>query len=183
MTMTDRPRDYLERPGQTRLALQRDMAMGALSPAELRVKYNATASALKAFRTRHADTIAAIAADINNRFAGLWIADKEQRVAAYQADVDLVDAEVERVLAERDAAMKRAEIGAKMHVHEMDEDGELLDAQLSTATDLGRLSRIKHRALRSVAEELGQLPTRMIVKSEGGGAVHVYGSGVDTDKV
>lgn len=155
------------------------MAVGALTPAELRAKYNATAGAIKAFRARHAEAIEAIRADLNNRFAGLWIAEKEARIASYQADVELVDAEVERVLAERDSTIAKATGG----VIEADEDGELLDAQLTVATDLGRLSRIKHRALRSVAEELGQLPTRMLVKSEGGGAVHVYGAGVDTDKV
>lgn len=177
--MSTKPRDFLERPGQTRLSLQRDLAEGRLSPKELREKYDASAAGIRDFERRHKDTIDAIKADIENSLAGLWIADKESRVASYQADVELVDAEVERVLAERDSTIAKATGG----VIEADEDGELLDAQLTVATDLGRLSRIKHRALRSVAEELGQLPTRMIVKSEGGGAVHVYGSGVDTDKV
>lgn len=176
--MSDRPRDFLDR-GQTRILLQRDLATEQLTREELAQKYGATKSGITSFAKKYATVIAEIRADLSNRYAGMWIADKDRRVAAYQADVDLVDEETERVLRERDAAIARATGG----VLEADEDGELFDAQISAATDLGRLSRIKHRALRSVAEELGQLPTRMLVKAEEGGAVHVYGSGVDTDKV
>lgn len=177
--MSTKPRDFLERPGQVRFSLQRDIAEGKLSPAELRAKYNASSAGIRDFGNRHAAVIAEMRANLEDKLAGLWVADKQKRVAAYMADIELVDSETERVLTGRDEAMSEGAARAL----EADEDGELLDVQLTVATDLGRLSRIKHRALRSVAEELGQLPTRMVVKSEGGGAVHVYGADVDTGKV
>jgi hypothetical protein len=145
-----------------RFQLQRDIAEGHMSRGQLAKKYGATVSGIRDFEKRHAAVV-----------------EKEQRVASYMADVELVEAETARVLDDRESTIAKATGGAI----EADEDGEMLDAQLTVATDLGRLSRIKHRALRSVAEELGQLPTRMVVKNEGGGAVHVYGSGVDTEKV
>lgn len=176
--MSSRPRDFLDR-GHVRIALQRDLATGGQTHEALAAKYGATKSGITSFAKRYSAVIAEIAADLDNQFAGLWAANKERRIASYQADVELVESEVDRVLAEREATMAKAKDAGG----EVDEDGELLDAQLTVATDLGRLNRIKHRALRSIAEELGQLPTRMVVKSEGGGAVHVYGAGVDTDKV
>jgi hypothetical protein len=180
--MAVRPRDFLDR-GHVRLQLQRDLAVGALTYQELATKYGATKSGIGSFAKKYADVVETIRGDLGNKFAGLWVADKELRVAAYMADIELVESETERVLSERDAQLTEAAKRAKAGELEVDEDGELIDAQLSVATDLGRLSRIKHRALRSVAEELGQLPTRMLVKAEGGGAVHVYGADVDTDKV
>lgn len=180
--MSDRPRNFLDR-GYIRIELQRELAVGTVTHAELAKKYGCARSGISTFAKKYQSVIADIAADLDNRYAGLWIADKDKRVAAYQADAELVEAETERVLAERDAMMTDAAKRASGGEREVDEDGELLDAQLSVATDLGRLSRIKHRALRSVAEELGQLPTRMLVRAEQGGAVHVYGSDVDTEQV
>jgi hypothetical protein len=173
--MTDRPRDFLDR-GHIRIALQRDLATGSMTRDQLATKYGASKSGIQSFYRKYQGVIEEIAADLDNRYAGLWIADKDRRVAAYQADVDLVEAETERVLAARDE--RRALLGDGGA--EVDEDGEV-EKELTVATDLGRLSRIKHRALRSVAEELGQLPTRMMVKAEEGGAVHFYG--IDVDKV
>jgi hypothetical protein len=174
MPMSTGPRAFLERPGHVRFQLQRLLAEGNHSKAQLAKQFGASVEGIREFEKRHVATIQAMRDDLNNRFAGLWIADKEQRVASYMADVELVEAETARVLDARNEP--------KAGAPEPDEDGELA-AEVTVATDLGRLSRIKHRALRSVAEELGQLPTRMLVKAEEGGAVHVYGSGVDTDKV
>lgn len=178
--MAVRPRDFLDR-GHVRLQLQRDLAVGALTYQELATKYGATKSGIGSFAKKYADVVETIRGDLGNKFAGLWVADKELRVAAYMADIDLVDSETARVLDARDERIAQ-QAEARPGPIEVDEDGELT-AEVTVATDLGRLSRIKHRALRSVAEELGQLPTRMLVKAEEGGAVHVYGSGVDTDKV
>ena len=175
--MTTRPRDFLDR-GHVRIVLQRDLAVGELTYAELAARYGATKSGIASFARKYATVIAEIKADLDNRYAGMWIADKDRRVAAYQADADLVDEETERVLKARDEHRELL----KEQGTEVDEDGETAK-EIGVATDLGRLSRIKHRALRSVAEELGQLPTRMLVRSEQGGAVHVYGSDVDTDAV
>lgn len=176
--MSSKPRDFLERPGHIRFQLQRDIAEGKLSPKELREKYGASAAGIRSFELRHKATIEAMRADIDNEFAGLWIAEKRQRVAAYERNAALIAAEIEALA------------DGRVTVHgESDGDGSTDEAEDGAASvddvsgAIGRLTRAYDRALRSVAEELGQLPTRMVVKSEGGGAVHVYGAGVDTDKV
>jgi hypothetical protein len=169
----------LER-GHVKLALQRELAEGNLSPAKLAQKYGVSREGVRDFAKRYAAVIEEIRADLTNEFAGLWVADKKRRVAAYQQDIDLVDAETERVLAARDEHREMLSSGGDGGGG-FDEDGEI-EAEVGVATDLGRLSRIKHRALRAVAEELGQLPTRALLRIEDDGAGHSY-VGVDIDKV
>lgn len=158
------------------MALIRAIALGEKTRAELARERGVTAQAISEFTKRHAEAIAQVKANVTNEFAGLWIAQKAERVAAYQQNAEIIAAEIEAL---RDG---------RVIVHggdedERDEHGEDDDAAPDVSGALGRLTRAYDRALRSVAEELGQLPTRMIVKNEGGGAVHVYGADVDTDKV
>ncbi len=157
------------------MTLIRALALGEKTNAELAREREVTASAIKEFSKRHAAAIAEVKANVADEFAGLWIAQKRERVSAYQQNAEILAAEIEAL---RDG---------RVAVHGGDADSEDAEDGAETADDisgaLGRLTRAYDRALRSVAEELGQLPTRMVVKNEGGGAVHVYGAGVDTDKV
>jgi hypothetical protein len=50
-------------------------------------------------------------------------------------------------------------------------------------SDDDKLRTAKHRALRAAAEELGQLPNRMSVKTEGAALVRHVLEGVDTDEL
>jgi hypothetical protein len=161
------------------MKLIRALATGEKTRAELARERGVTATAISEFRKRHADAIAEVAANVADEYAGLWIAQKRERLAAYQQNAEIIAAEIEAL---RDGRVI-------VHGGEADDDdAELGDSDTDEPLNdvsgaIGRLTRAYDRALRSVAEELGQLPTRMVVKNEGGGAVHVYGAGVDTDKV
>jgi hypothetical protein len=68
--------------------LCRDLATRDLTRAAIARKYGIGRSSVTEFAARHASEIAAIAASLDDEFAGLWIADKAKRVAAYQDDHD-----------------------------------------------------------------------------------------------
>lgn len=158
------------------MRLIRALASGEKPRAELARERGVTAQAISEFQKRHAAEIQAVRDNVEDEFAGMWIAQKHERVAAYQHNAELIARELEALT------------DGRVTVHGGDGDGSSDEAEDGDAVDdvsgaIGRLTRAYDRALRSVAEERGQLPTRMVVKSEGGGAVHVYGAGVDTDKV
>jgi len=79
--------------GHIRLALARQLAEGGLTQTELGERYGVTQQAISDFARRERDMINAIRNDLDNQYAGLWIANKEARLAAYERDVD----DVERV--------------------------------------------------------------------------------------
>lgn len=69
--------------------LMRELAIGERTSADLGREYGMAASGIRAFKARNLAQIEAIAADLGNELAGLWIADKGQRLAAYQADYEM----------------------------------------------------------------------------------------------
>src|SRR5258708_33543241 len=105
----------------------RDLAMCVANQTELAEKYSVTPQAMSHFNRDFAPEIEAVRndllSDVHDETTGLWIADKVNRIAEYQQDVDDIN------------------------------------DLLATALD-DRLLKIKHNALKSVAEELGALPTR-----------------------
>lgn len=68
--------------------LMRELAAGERSSADLAREYGMGASGIREFKRRNRAQIAAIAADLANEFAGLWIADKMNRIAAYAAEFE-----------------------------------------------------------------------------------------------
>lgn len=80
--------NYGHRGTWERRTLCRELAVGELSKAALGRKYGISASAVTQFSQRHAAEIAAIRGQLDDEFAGLWIADKASRIAAHQADYD-----------------------------------------------------------------------------------------------
>jgi hypothetical protein len=120
--------------GRAKLELIRDLAADESSIPELAAKYGRSVSGVKQLKARHLTEILAIRQRAANELVGLWIADKVNRVAEYEADVEAVN-----------------------------------DALRADGLD-PNLLRAKHRALRSVAEELGALPTRPAVVVD---SVHV----------
>ena len=82
----DSSRDSL-RPWQ-RHKLLRELAAGDRTSAQLAADYGMTASGIREYKKRHRPQVDAIAADLANEFAGLWIADKGQRMSAYQDDYE-----------------------------------------------------------------------------------------------
>ena len=72
-----------------RRSLQRDLAAAEATRAALARKYGVTRGYITQFANQYSREIAAIRADIDNEFAGLWIADKENRIVAYQQEYAL----------------------------------------------------------------------------------------------
>jgi transcriptional regulator with XRE-family HTH domain len=63
--------------------------VGEKSKRELARLYGVSSRYLTQFERERHDEIERIKAALDDRFAGLWIADKQARVAAYQADYEL----------------------------------------------------------------------------------------------
>jgi hypothetical protein len=80
-------RDPLEKPWN-RHALIRMLAEGKITQAEMATRMGVTPPSVTAFKQRHADAIAAVRADIENEFAGIQIAQKSNRLAAYEELLD-----------------------------------------------------------------------------------------------
>lgn len=130
------PRGDLER-GWAKTRLIRELAAGGKTQSELAVEYGVVQSAVAAFSARHADEITALKTRIEDEWAALWAADKFNRVAELQADIESIKV-----------------------------DGTF---------DVDKLLRVKHAALRQIAEELGQLKTTVEV----GGKVTYVIEGID----
>lgn len=168
----EKHRHKLERPFHVRYKLQRLLAEGECSNAQLGRQFGTTAEAIREFGKRHKEVIDHIRTNLHDEYAGMWIADKRERLQRYQNTAEILERQIEAVDQGQTADA----------VEGIDDEGEpVLGGDVSGP--LSRLTRALNNTLRAVAEERGQLPTRMLVKSEGGGAVHVYGGDVDTDKV
>lgn len=127
------PRGDLER-GWAQARLIRDLATAEKTQVELAAEYGVGQSAISLFGTRHAGEISALKARIEDEWAALWAADKFNRVAELQSDIEDI--------------------------------GKGADE---------KLLRVKHAALRQIAEELGQLKTTVEV----GGKVTYVIEGID----
>ncbi len=79
-------RDPLELPWN-RHALCRMLAEGRMPQAEMATRMGVTPGAITQFKQRHAEKIAAIAADVENEFAGIAIAQKQNRLAVYEQEL------------------------------------------------------------------------------------------------
>ena len=75
-------------PAQRR-TLCRELATGERKRSQLARAYGVSAAYITKFARERDAEISAIRRELDNQFAGLWIADKEQRLAAYAADFDL----------------------------------------------------------------------------------------------
>jgi transposase len=108
--------------GYRRLRMITDLAHGKLLKREIAEKYGISETAVYKFQAAHRDAIEAQKEDLENEFAALWVADKKNRVAEYQADVELINERLESGVDQEQVYLK-----------------------------------VKHSALRGVAEELGHL--------------------------
>lgn len=104
--------------GWVKTRLIRDLATGEKTQVQLAQEYGCVQSSISEFATRNAEAIAAVRSKVEDEWAALWVADRFNRVAEMQSDIEDI--------------------------------GSTSDAQLL---------RVKHAALRQIAEELGQLKT------------------------
>lgn len=70
--------------GRTKVFLLRELAMGAVSKGTLAERLGVSVMAISVFEKRHAAEIALVRADLENKWAGLWIAEKRDRLAELQ---------------------------------------------------------------------------------------------------
>jgi hypothetical protein len=124
-------RYHLER-GWKKQRLIRELAMMEKTGVQLAKEYGSAPSSISEFRQRHKAEIDAVKRDIENEFAGLWIARKLDRIAEYQQIADDLAQQLEAP-------------------REDDEAG---------ANQLGVIRALQN-TLRAVAEEMGQLPTKV----------------------
>lgn len=120
-----RKKQYTLERGWVTRKLIIELARQEKTRTKLASEYGVTTASITTFAHRHRTEIDEVKADIENEFAGLWIAQKYARIAEYQADVDAI--------------------------------GDTTDPDLL---------KVKHTALKAVAEEMGQLPARVAVNVE-----------------
>jgi hypothetical protein len=170
----EKERLLLTRPYQ-RLQMMRDLALGAETQKALGVKYGCTQGAISLFRKRYADEIEAIRSNLQDEWAGLWAADKRARVAVYQDTIKTLDDQVELAIAGQliDSKKLRELLGESTDV--VQPLGDISDV-------LAKLLKARDRALHAIAEELGQLPSRVQVMI-GGPKTTLTIEGVDVDKI
>lgn len=156
--------------GHVKLKLIQELARDEVRRVELARRYGVTGAAISNFAKKHAEAIAAAKQRIDDEFAGMWIVQKKSRLAELEQDVDNINGS--------ETARKEAVTAAL---------GDTLDVQAAIAESEGLkpdpvLLRVKHKALRQAAEELGQLPARVTVEI---GDTHVRHEivGVDLDEV
>lgn len=80
-------RGHLERPW-VRMRLIRDLATGEISQAQMAQVYGVSRPSITLFKQRHLYEIEEVRAKIADEYAGLWVAGKKERLAAYQQKVE-----------------------------------------------------------------------------------------------
>ncbi len=123
--------------------------------------------AVSLFASRNRERIEEVAKDASAAINEQWIASKAARIADYQRQVEQCDRAIM-------AAFEAATAGM--------DDGERAGLSPSDVVD-PKLLKARQTALRSVAEELGQLPSRVIMPTDMGGAVQWKIVGVEPETV
>lgn len=154
-------RDRGKLSGQVGRQLARDLALGDQNQTQLADKYGVTTAAITFFKQRRAEEIAAIAAEADNEYAGMWIAQKQARLAEYERIHGIALEPTPKVAANGKVVQwVNPESGAIETIEEVD----------------GRLAA---QVLKQAAEEMGQLPTRLQVSGEMGVTTTYRVEGVD----
>lgn len=145
--------NILER-GYIKVDLIRDLAQGDQTQIVLAQKYGVTQGAISQFASRHAEEIGAVRADLDNEFAGIWIASKRKRLGALSGEAD------------------------RLYTMLEDEQAKPKDQQDYRA--ITALTRELRSTARNVAEELGELKTTVALDAS---VLRIELHGVDEDKL
>lgn len=143
---SESPRYRLEVPwARARLIVQ--LSSGKFTHAELACRYAVTAAGISEFAMRHKNEIVGARSEISNyteydaRELGIWVAEKLNRIAVYQEDIERI--------------------------------------QMKSNPSVAEL-RVKHAALRSVAEEMGQLKSTVEIEGQ---VAHYVIEGIKTEDI
>lgn len=77
--------------GWVKHQLIRELAVGDKTSQELGEKYGVTDGAIRMFAQRHLPTIEQVRANLDDEFAGLWLAEKKNRIAEYEGDIGVIN--------------------------------------------------------------------------------------------
>lgn len=127
----------LER-GWVRPKLIRELAEGVKTNIQLAEEYGTTPVSISKFKGRHATAIDEQKRDFENEFAALWIANKANRLAVLQDDIEALQEHFEL-------------------------DGEAFHEDKKAAI---QAATVRHNALMQAAKELGQIPSAAGVQVE-----------------
>jgi hypothetical protein len=81
--------------GPVKVRLIHDLALDAFTERALAEDYGVSQPSIHEFKERYAYQITVARSDIENQLAGLWIADKLNRLAELEDDVEHINAELE----------------------------------------------------------------------------------------
>ena len=95
--------------GYKKLQLLRELAIGEKTQRQLAAEYEVTQGSIWQFRKKHAEEINAIRQNMDDEFAGIWLANKVNRIVEYVTDIEEINSlEVldATLLARKQAALK-----------------------------------------------------------------------------
>lgn len=128
------------------------LAAEEISRSEIARRYDVTPSAVTQFANKHAEEIAAVRADMDNEFAGIAIADKKNRVSAYEQLYEVATKPTPKV------APNGKLVREMVTDPETGETTEVVVHEVDVRAAAG--------ILKNVAEEMGQLTTRTQVTGD-----------------
>jgi transcriptional regulator with XRE-family HTH domain len=156
--------DRMPLGGLVKRQVIRDIALGTMSQSQLGEKYGVSQPAISQFAKRNAEEIEAVRSKADDEFAGLLIAAKQNRLAAYQ---DLYEIALK-------PQPKISPSGKLVKEWITDEDGQQVEV-IVQEVDV----RAAAQMLKQAAEELGQLPNRLTLAGEVGVKTNYTVAGVE----
>jgi len=126
------------------------LAAEEISRSEIARRYDVSPAAVTLFAQRNEEEIAAVRADMNDAFAGILIANKANRLEAYQELYEVATTPAPKLAA-----------NGKV-VQDIIVDPETGEASVGTVMEVD--VRAAAQVLKQAAEEMGQLPTRLQVQ-------------------
>lgn len=143
-------RDHGPLGGLNRRKLIRELALRepGVTNTQIAKRYNVTGAAIGQFAQRHADEIAAVAADADDEFAGMLIARKAFRLG-------VLEELVEKALTPQPKVTPQGRVVYRYN-DETGSDEEVMEVNLGEA----------RQALKQAAEELGQLANRITLSGQ-----------------
>lgn len=133
-----------------------ELAKGTKTQIQLAGELGVDSSSISTFRQRHHDEIEACIANHLDELTGIVLADKATRLSVYQ---DLIEK----------LSVPTPKMAGKEYVIDP------ADGKVVREIDAGAIIK----ALRAMAEELGQLPTRMVITGDVGVRTNYTVNGVD----
>lgn len=121
------------------------LARGNKTQSQLAGEYGVHQTSISDFKLRHADEIQAIIDNGLDEMTGIALAKKEARLATYQELIKKLSAGTPKVAGKDGVQVRDPETGEAIY-----------------EIDAGQINR----ALRSMAEELGQLPARVVITGD-----------------